>query len=421
MPFVRSRCDGGFLYSPRISRHSRFPPAKPGKNNYKNGTLMGHWFFSLLALVGAQREGSLARRAAFVGWMAAPVYLLFSLWTLGGWFLAAYQPQLDARVLGFATVYGCGMTLAWVAIALGGLHLDRIRRPGAGYAQWVLWFYACTSAFTCYLVGTLNIISGLVMMGAPLIGLMLFPIRQVLTVFGTALCALLAASVASALGTIPYAPILHAGMIAGTGPGLYYALSGVVGSGLYVTYETVIMMALVSAWHYREQGVRRLSQTDMLTGVSNRRHIIEELEELLRTQAPANEPVAVLMVDIDHFKQINDRHGHIAGDRALVAAAEALRLCLRATDRIGRYGGEEFLIVLPGAPMETAREIAERCRLAVSTAPINANEQRIALTASIGASSRRAREIRDADHIIHLADEAMYLAKQAGRDQVVTA
>lgn len=383
---------------------------------------MGHWFFSLLALVGAQREGSLARRAAFVGWMSAPVYLMFALWTLGGWLLAGHMPGLNARVLGYATIYGFAMTLAWVAIARHGLYRDRRRLPDSTYAQGVLWCYAVTSAFTCYLVGTLNIISGLVMMGAPLIGMMLFPMRQVLTVFGSSIVALLATSVASALGALPYAPVLDgAGFVDATGPGLYYALSGIAGAGLYVTYETLIMMALVSAWHYREDGVRRLSQTDMLTGVANRRHIIDELETLLGNHARNDEPVAVIMVDIDHFKQVNDRHGHIAGDRALAAAAEALRQCLRASDRIGRYGGEEFLIVLPGATPEAAREIAERCRLAVGAAIINAGDVRLDLTASLGVSSRPARDVRDADHIIHLADEAMYLAKQAGRNQVVMA
>ncbi|MFZ5724142.1 MAG: diguanylate cyclase [Pseudomonadota bacterium] len=382
---------------------------------------MGHWFFSLMALIGAQREGSLARRAAFVGWMSAPVYLLFSLWMLGGCLLAAREPGLDVRVLGYATLYGFTMTFAWVALALRGLWLDQQRRPDAAYTHVVLWCYALTSALTCYFVGTLSIISGLVMMGAPLIGMMLFPMRRILIVFGSSLALLLAASVASALDRLPYAPIIDAGLAAGESPSLYYALSGIAGAGLYAVYEALIMMALVSAWHFREAGVLRLSQIDTLTGIANRRHIIGELETLLDAHAPANEPVAVVMVDIDHFKQINDRHGHIAGDRALAAAAEALRHCLRSSDRIGRYGGEEFLIVLPGATADAAREIAERCRLAVCAAGIDAGEVTITLTASLGVSSRPAREVRDADHIINLADEAMYLAKQGGRNRVVIA
>ncbi|MFZ5755341.1 MAG: diguanylate cyclase [Pseudomonadota bacterium] len=380
---------------------------------------MNRWFFSLLAVVGAQREGSQIRRAAFVGWMSAPVYLWFSLWMLGGWWLARSAGLADTILPGYAVLSGLGMSLAWLLIAMYGIRLDRRGHHGNGYVHFVLWTYSVSSCLACYAVGTFSIFAGLVMMGAPLIGTMLFTVRQVMVVFGTSLALMLAVSVASALGHLPYAPVFH------TAPDttlrLYYALGGVIGAGLYVIYEVVIMVALVSAWHYREAGVLALSQTDALTGVANRRHIIDELETLLAGHRRDDEPVAVLMVDIDHFKQINDRYGHLAGDRALTAAAGALRHCLRGSDRIGRYGGEEFLILLPGAAPEKAGEIAERCRHAVHETVIPDDPHRIVLTASIGVSSRPARDIRDADHIIHLADAAMYAAKQAGRNRVTSA
>lgn len=416
MPPVGSACDSVFLYSGHF-----YPGHFYATADGMTQPMMNRWFFSLLATIGAQREGSLARRAAFVGWMSAPVYLLFALWTAGGWLLARHDLLPQAHTLGYAALYGLALSALWLGMARYGLWLDHRRRPDQHYASLVLWSYAACSVVTCYFVGSLSIIAGLVMMGAPLIGMMLFPMRQILVVFGTALVALLSISIASALGYLPYAPVLNAGLVAERGPELYYAFSGILGSGLYVVYETIIMMALVSAWHYREAGVLALSQTDALTGVANRRHIIEELDTLLATQARNDDCIAVVMVDIDHFKQINDRHGHIAGDRALAAAADALRHCLRTSDRIGRYGGEEFLILLPGATREKAGEIAERCRLAVGAVNIDANGTRLTLTASLGVSSQPASSVRDADHIIHFADEAMYLAKQAGRNRIVVA
>lgn len=382
---------------------------------------MSHWFFSVMALIGSQRDGSLARRGAFVGWMSAPMYFLLGLWALGGWLLAEHDAHLDGRMLGYATVYAFTLFLLWVAVALRGLYLDSKRLPDTLYTQVVLWGYAITAAITCYLVGTMNIVAGLIMMGAPLIGMMLFPVRQVLVVFGSSIVAVLLMSVASAAGYLPYAPILNSGLLVDTRPGLYYAMSGIAGAGLYVAYEVLIMMALVSAWHYREAGVRALSITDTLTGVANRRHIIDELERQLAIHERSNARIAVIMVDIDHFKQINDAHGHIAGDRALTAAAEALRACLRGSDLIGRYGGEEFLILLPGASLADAHDVAERCRQAVAATGVEANGVRVTLTASLGVTSQPATEVRNVDQLIHIADEAMYQAKQGGRNRVVAA
>jgi diguanylate cyclase (GGDEF)-like protein len=132
-------------------------------------------------------------------------------------------------------------------------------------------------------------------------------------------------------------------------------------------------------------------------------------------------PVAVLMVDIDHFKRINDEHGHLVGDRALAASAAVLRDCLRQGDMIGRYGGEEFLIVLPGTRIAHALDIAERCRQAIGALVIDANGTSLPLTASVGLACRNRGDIQNSDHVIHIADEAMYEAKKTGRNRVVAA
>jgi two-component system cell cycle response regulator len=155
---------------------------------------------------------------------------------------------------------------------------------------------------------------------------------------------------------------------------------------------------------------------DRLTGLFNRGRIVDHLRAELNRSARSGESLAVVMVDIDHFKRINDGHGHAAGDRVLRHAATRLRSVLRSYDAIGRYGGEEFLIVLPGTNADQAREVAERARVAVSE-PLEDDPLPVTVTASAGVSWTGWAG-RDADVLMQCADEALYRAKAAGRNRV---
>jgi diguanylate cyclase (GGDEF)-like protein len=259
------------------------------------------------------------------------------------------------------------------------------------------------------------------MMGAPMIGLMLFSLRQVLMIFIASLGVVLILSIFSALQIIPYAPILNSQHSASAHLSLYWTLCLTLAAGFYVIYQTIIMNAMVNAWRSREESIRSLSETDALTGVANRRHILSILEQLLTRKGNSEQTLSVLMVDIDHFKRINDEYGHLIGDRALHATAHALRDCLRNDEIIGRYGGEEFLVLLPNTSSIAAQNIAERCLQAINTLVIDANGAALPLSTSIGLCTRVYSDIRNSDHIIHLADEAMYAAKRAGRNQIVAA
>lgn len=155
-----------------------------------------------------------------------------------------------------------------------------------------------------------------------------------------------------------------------------------------------------------------LAVTDPLTGLRNRRYIRHHLEAQLR-QGPAG----VLMIDLDHFKAINDAHGHAMGDAALCEVAARLRDRLRAADALARWGGEEFLVVLAGAP--TAQDclpVAERLLQAVRATPITVDGLSLPCTCSIGAAAGPAGS--DADRLIEAADLALYAAKKAGRNCV---
>jgi diguanylate cyclase (GGDEF)-like protein len=164
--------------------------------------------------------------------------------------------------------------------------------------------------------------------------------------------------------------------------------------------------------------LKDLATRDSLTGLLNHKATFEQLEQLRRTAYRYREPLAVVMADIDHFKEINDRFGHLVGDRVLVTVAHLLLQGVRASDVCGRYGGEEFLLVLPKANADTAFELAERLRLQLGS--INLPELgRTKVTASFGvAEVDPLAESSSADAIIRRADEALYAAKNNGRNQV---
>ena len=166
--------------------------------------------------------------------------------------------------------------------------------------------------------------------------------------------------------------------------------------------------------HDRDKA-RQLADADSLTGVLNRRAWMEAALSTL--EEGMSRPVALLFLDLDHFKALNDRHGHAAGDRALVAVAGALRHELRPSDLLGRYGGEEFVALLQGAEREHAVQIATRLCRRVSRLDVHVGSNNEALTVSIGVAIRTPADT--VQSLIERADQAMYAAKLGGRNRVI--
>lgn len=127
--------------------------------------------------------------------------------------------------------------------------------------------------------------------------------------------------------------------------------------------------------------------------------------------------MAVILIDLDHFKAINDRHGHAAGDAVLRGVADVLRRCVRATDIVARFGGEEFLVILPNQTLQEADVCAERCRKAVAAETFDFKGAAIGLTISAGIASRRP-DMNQSTDLLAEADDALYLAKRSGRNAV---
>ncbi|MGE5376564.1 MAG: GGDEF domain-containing protein [Bacteroidota bacterium] len=163
-----------------------------------------------------------------------------------------------------------------------------------------------------------------------------------------------------------------------------------------------------------------VSHTDALTFLPNRRSIIRDLQREVIFSDRYGTPLAISMVDLDHFKQVNDTYGHIVGDEVLKKLATELRGHIRHPDVIGRYGGEEFLVVLPHSTIKAAAEQAERLRKYVQSLVIPSGENEIRLTLSLGLAQYRIHH-EDWQGFLSRADAALYQAKNLGRNRWVIA
>ena len=181
-------------------------------------------------------------------------------------------------------------------------------------------------------------------------------------------------------------------------------------------FASQVAVALERARLYAE--VQQLAITDALTGLYNRRGLFELGQREIDRAARFNRPLTALMIDLDHFKRVNDTYGHAVGDQVLRAVAECCRNNIREIDVAGRYGGEEVVILLPENDRVAASQVAERLRQAISATPAATERGDIAITISVGVAALAAGD-HDLAALIHRADVALYAAKQGGRNRVV--
>jgi two-component system cell cycle response regulator len=162
--------------------------------------------------------------------------------------------------------------------------------------------------------------------------------------------------------------------------------------------------------------LRELSVTDGLTGLFNHRHFHERLADEFRRAVRYDDPLSLIMIDIDHFKRFNDAYGHQTGDKVLRAVAAALTGAVRETDFVARYGGEEFAVLLPNTPLAGALTVAERMSHDVRKASVEGLDAKV--TASLGLSAFPGRSVHRPEHLVRTADQALYRAKAEGRNKI---
>lgn len=177
------------------------------------------------------------------------------------------------------------------------------------------------------------------------------------------------------------------------------------------------LVNLVKKLNDAQTHLKHMADTDELTGLKNRRSIMERLEEEFQRAKRSHRPLSLIMLDIDHFKRINDAHGHLFGDFVLTTIAARIKESLRKHDILGRIGGEEFLIVAPDSGAEESVHVAERVRRSVSAKPIGDKTAEVSVTLSAGVTVMTAQDA-SADAVFSRADTALYKAKDEGRNRV---
>jgi diguanylate cyclase (GGDEF)-like protein len=168
--------------------------------------------------------------------------------------------------------------------------------------------------------------------------------------------------------------------------------------------------------HRRNDELNELSRTDLLTGLFNRRHLDEQLTKHLIASRRHHHELGVLLLDLDHFKQVNDTHGHLTGDSVLCEFARRVQASLRAGDIAGRWGGEEFLVILPDTGLTGAHEVGEKIRAMTAAQPFSGTAGDIRVTVSGGCAEAPAEHPED---LVHRADTGLYEAKEQGRNCIV--
>jgi len=165
--------------------------------------------------------------------------------------------------------------------------------------------------------------------------------------------------------------------------------------------------------------LRRISLTDGLTDIDNRRCLEDRLHEMWQHSVRLHEPIALVMCDIDKFKSVNDNFGHQAGDSVLKEVAQLLKGEAREIDRVGRYGGEEFLLILPGTVLDSAVTFADRLREKVDRHTFSYSGGTLTRTISCGVAASPHPRVKDQEALLRAADDALYVAKETGRNRVV--
>ena len=346
-------------------------------------------------------------------------YLLF---VLAAQNLDAFKPWFNQDQVAFHSVFFVCLALLTVVLLLVAHLAPQQHQDNVLYEYMGCLYFGVSHVYYGYCVGLLSLPVGVVLVGAPVVGFILLNRWPVAVAFVSSLLLLFGLSVATDLGVLPYAPVAQNLMGADGRMATVWVISYWTLAMPHILFIFALAYYVLQRWRMREHEVTLLSRTDALTGLVNRRHIMHLLDSEKADCEAKQQSLSVVMVDLDHFKRINDDWGHDVGDQALVCAAQALSRAVRQHDHVGRYGGEEFLVVLPGLDSNQAELLAERVRKAIAAVALELPKGKcLSLSASLGMSCCSVAQAVTVDHLIKQADLALYQAKDSGRDRLVIA
>jgi len=311
--------------------------------------------------------------------------------------------------------------IALLAATFGlGCYVWRTRSWAERYLPVIsIFFYVIAMCSTGYGVGAMGPATGVFLMGTSLVGFALFPRKIIL------ICTILSAVTMTVLayagvsGWIPYAPMFPESVLDVQLHSTFYFYSQ-----MYFVAPPAIMILVTTdlvlkQWHERGREVALLSQLDSLTNLYNRRTVNQHLERLLEMSTESDR-ISILLLDLDYFKQINDLHGHMVGDDVLREVGHLLQSTMRKNDLAGRFGGEEFIVVLYRSAHEIGVSVAERIRQRIAEISVQTRSgQVVQVTTSVGVSTFSPFGMTNIDQILSQADQALYKAKDTGRNRVV--
>lgn len=327
----------------------------------------------------------------------------------------AVAPHAQQSVLPIVNLFTLAVILLW-SILFGLFWRQRKRNPLSRTPGLIVtYLFGHPLVVLAYFNGVHSIITGLLLAVTPAFGFVMSKNRHVMNAMLIIWAEIILLAFAVSLGWVADAPLFG-----DTAPNRFLTPIWVFMQVLLAFPVALGFLSftrqIVSALRAREAQIRELSRRDALTGVWNRGYLGELMERELSLAARNGLPLSLIVADLDHFKRINDEHGHAAGDQALTNAARTLRECVRQIDHLGRYGGEEFVILLPNCDANAAATIAERCRQALAARPLVAEQGLISVTASFGVAGG----LGDIDEsaLFREADLALYRAKENGRNRV---
>jgi diguanylate cyclase (GGDEF)-like protein len=333
-------------------------------------------------------------------------------------------PYLDPAAVGPMLAFVWLQALGYVAIAV----LGRMVRGRSHRQSWLvhatIQFWFICFFLDLYAIGPYTSPFGMLLLVFPVLGFIAFGIRPMAIGLAVFAALLVVSTGAERQGLIPYAPLMLPEAFTGGRPHSSWILSlGVIpflGSTLILAFFALVVVQ----WQDRERRLAELCQTDYLTGVDNRRSFMDNAEtEFMRAQR-YGKSLAVILVDVDHFKRVNDSHGHAIGDEVLKIVAKTLAGQMRRHDLAARYGGEEFALLLAETSQEEAQIVAERCRgLIESLALVRPGDvgEPVRVTVSLGIAALPHPGVDRIERLIDVADAALYRAKSEGRNRVAIA